>query len=95
MHQEHALVNRDWTKRGAPDHIYLSTVFLTCSKARRDGIVQNKILSNKAMGIIATEVGQKAYIDRKGAVEPPYMAPSADPVDYSNVRIEIPPGTDL
>jgi hypothetical protein len=95
LNQEHAMVNKEWTKRGMPVYLCPLTVCLTSPTAQRDGIVQKKILSDKAKGIINTELQQKAYENRKGAVEPPYMAPSADPVDYSNVRTHMLPYTYL
>jgi hypothetical protein len=45
-----------------------------------------KILSTKAKSIISEEHIAGRYDDRKDSHEPPFMAPSEDPDDYSIVR---------
>lgn len=44
-----------------------------------------KVLSDVAKGVIREAIQRGEYEDREGCCEPPYMAPSADPEDYSVV----------
>ena len=43
------------------------------------------ILSPKAISEIASDVEKGVFKDREGATEPPFMAPSTDPSQYSKV----------
>lgn len=51
----------------------------------KDHFAAERILSSKAIRIINRELEAGAYADRKDEREPPFMAPSADPNDYSKV----------
>lgn len=56
------------------------------TKVDQADVVQKKILSIRAMSKIKKDTCDGRYIGRKDAVEPPLMAPSYDPADYSRVR---------
>jgi hypothetical protein len=47
---------------------------------------QRLILSQQAKAIITEALQSNKYADRDDKLEPPYMAPSPDPGDYSRVR---------
>ena len=52
----------------------------------RENISCRKILSDGAKALIKRQFRSGAYKDRANELEPPFMAPSTDPDDYSKVR---------
>ena len=54
----------------------------------REEITCEKVLSAKARSQIRKKRLSGAYADRGDETEPPYMAPSEDPDEYSRVRLE-------
>jgi hypothetical protein len=64
-----------------------------CSTGGEDGKEHyrkcKKILSPKARYIISKRLEAGEYADREDEREPPFMAPSVNPEDYSKVRSEV------
>ena len=46
------------------------------------------LLTDRAKAIIQRDIGASLYKDRAKCLEPLFMAPSPDPGDYSQVRVE-------
>lgn len=68
-------------------HSVLSCVVLTKTPSEDgEGYLQcDKVLSVAAKAVITKAVQEGAYKDREDRREPPFMAPSVDPEDYSPV----------
>ena len=60
-------------------------VALTCSKDGKKHFKCKKILSPKAISVISKRLEGGKYRNREDEREPPFMAPSANPKDYSSV----------
>jgi hypothetical protein len=48
---------------------------------------QTRVLSSKAVAQITRRLQDGDFAEREGAREPPFMAPSTDPDQYSDVSI--------
>jgi hypothetical protein len=84
------VVNRHWAiKRGFQPHDFF--VNLTHEpQVSRNNIACRKILTETAMQRIQNDHSTGRYVKRVGKLEPAYMPPSADPDDYSKVRLSNP-----
>ena len=83
--EEHAVINRLWALKRRSD------VDLSVGVAHRFLVTQSKlecwkILSEGARRLIHHNVLLDKYADRTDRCEPPFMAPSTNPDDYSRVR---------
>jgi hypothetical protein len=53
----------------------------------KDHLDCTKVLTEKARELISSAIEAGKYRDREGILEPPFMAPSANPEEYSPVCI--------
>ena len=55
-------------------------------QVKRGEVTSKRLLTEAAKARIASDLARGLYEGRENEVDPPYMAPSPNPEDYSHVR---------
>jgi hypothetical protein len=87
FNSEHKLVNKEWVEKGMPSPIQ-SLCRSNVSKALRSKILTNRVFPEATRALISNKLAARHFNCREDRFEPPHMAPSADPDDYSKVCVK-------